>query len=152
MNWLAKELGVDKKQVQIYFTRDYANFMNIEPCRTCAKLKNAAAVLGDKDGSRMAALAAVLNEVAPPDAPPSPEQMTLIAATLASHTNDDTQYAAAGQWLDALAQYVGILNNELGYPADESAAMAGKYIAPATASGNAALTAYIEARLAALGG
>ena len=75
-----------------------------------------------------------------------------IVAGIASHTNDDTQYAAAGQWLDAMAQYVGILNNELGYSKAESVAMAGKYIAPATAKGNAALTAYIEARVAALGG
>jgi hypothetical protein len=149
MNWLAKELGVGKEQVQIYFTKDYANSMNIEPCKTCARLKDAAAVLGDADGSRMAALAAVVNEVAPPDVPPSPEQMILIAATLASHTNDDTQYAAAGQWLDAMAQYVGILNSELGYSKAESVAFADKYVAPVRGtSPNVAV--YVESRLAAL--
>jgi hypothetical protein len=97
----------------------------------------------------MAALAAVVNEVAPPDVPPSPEQMILIAATLASHTNDDTQYAAAGQWLDTLALYVGILNNELGYSKAESVAFADKYVAPVRGT-SPNIAAYVESRLAAL--
>ena len=97
------------------------------------------------------ALAQIVNEFAAPGAPIAPEQMASIASAVGSGT-DGSVYAAAGQWLDALVQYVSILNTEMGFGTADSVAFAEKYLEPVTATGDASLTAYIEARLAAIGG
>jgi hypothetical protein len=78
--------------------------------------------------------------------------MTQIAAALAEHVGDGTHYAAAGKWIDALVAYVGIMNTEMGYSASDATAFVQKYLTPVTETGDAALTAYVQARLAALGG
>jgi hypothetical protein len=78
--------------------------------------------------------------------------MTSIAAALADHVDDGTHYAAAGEWIDALVAYIGIMNTEMGYSASDAAAFAEKYLTRVNDSGNAALVAYVQARLAALGG
>lgn len=59
-------------------------------------------------------------------------------------------YAKAGDYLDALAAYVGILNSEMNFSTEESAAFAQRYIERFAESENAGLAAYIAARLAAL--
>jgi hypothetical protein len=106
----------------------------------------------DADGTRIAAMARVVNEFVTTPAPPSPEQMTQIAAALSEHVGDGTYYALAGEWIDALVAYVGIMNTEMGYSASDAAAFAKKYLTPVTETGNVALNAYVQARLAALGG
>ena len=79
--------------------------------------------------------------------------MALIAAAFSEHRDDGTYYAAAGQWVDALVEYVGILITEMGWSADEAIALVmDKYGAPIIWSDEASLTAYVAARLAALGG
>lgn len=108
--------------------------------------------LEDVEGTRIAALARVVNEFVATPAPPSPEQMTLIAAALAEHVGDGTYYATAEQWLDSLVAYIGIMNTEMGYSASDSVAFAEKYLTPVTETGSVSLIAYVEARLAALGG
>lgn len=125
---------------------------DIQPCDMCARLLNAATILEDAEGTQIPAMARVVNEFVTTPAPPSPEQMTSIAAALAEHVGDGTYYASAGQWIDAIVAYIGIMNAEMGYSASDSVAFAEKYLMPVTETGNAALTAYVQARLAALGG
>ena len=93
----------------------------------------------------------VVNEFVAPDAPIAPEQMASIASAMVS-PEAGTYYAAAGQWLDALAEYVGILNTEMGFSVPDSVAAVDKYVTPITEGDNVSLAAYVAARLAALGG
>lgn len=150
MAWLANEIGVPAEEIQVYVANTFAFSTDIQPCEVCSTLKDAATILADADGTSIAALAGVVNEYITPGAPIAPEQMTLIAAAV-TNAEAGTVYAAAGQWLDAMALYVGLLNSELGYSAADSVAFAGKYTAPVTTGGNAALAGYVEARLAELG-
>jgi len=151
--WLAGEIGVPEETIQIYVANTFAYSTDIQPCEMCARLKGAATTLQDPEGTAIAALGRVINEFVTTPAPPSPEQMASVATTLAEHTDDGTYYAAAGQWIDALVAYVTILNTEMRWSIDDSIALAmGKYGAPVTASGNASLVAYVQARLAPIGG
>ncbi len=84
---------------------------------------------------------------------PSEEQMASIADAIARHGDDNTYYTAAGQWLDALVEYVGILSTDMGWSLDEAVALViDKYVAPATEGADANLDAFIAMRLAALAG
>jgi filamentous hemagglutinin family protein len=150
MNWVAKELGVEQDQIQLYVEGAMAMSGDVQPCEICAQLKNTALVLLDADGSQLKALAGVVNEFAG-GAPPSEEQMAMIAAVM-NNPQEGSQYALAAQWLDALTNYVNILNKDLKLPMDESLAFAQKYTSPAVNSDNAALASYVQARLMSLGG
>jgi filamentous hemagglutinin len=152
MNWLANEIGVPAEDIQVALSGALALNTDIQPCEMCARLMGASKTLEDVEGTQIAAMARVVNEFVTTPAPPSPEQMTSIAAALALHVGDGSFYASAGQWIDALVAYVGIMNSEMGYSASDSAAFAQKYLTPVTETGNVTLTAYVTARLAALGG
>ncbi len=153
MTWAANELGINKKMMQIWFVNALASSREIQPCDTCARLKVAATVLQDADGTRTAALAQVINELASSTAPPSPEQMTSIASAIANNTDPGSRYAMAGQYLDALAAYVGTLNNDMNFSTEESITFAAdRYVAPLADGRNASVAAFVAARLAALGG
>ncbi len=152
MQWLAGEIGLPADEIQIYFSEAYAYSTDIQPCETCSRLRDASLILQDPEGNRIAALAQVVNEYITAPTPPSDEQMAMIASTFAEHTGDATYYADAGAWIDALAQYVGIMNSELGFTTTESMAFVGKYITPVTGTGNASLISYVEGRLSVLGG
>ena len=165
-NWLADELGVPADKVQVYVLHAYSQAQSavqnsasisykadIQWCRMCARLRNTASVLQDIDGTYLAAMAELVNEFVSTPTPPSEEQMALIASTLAEHKDDDTYYATAGQWLDAMAQYVGILTTEMGLTVEDATALvADKYLESVTEIGNDALTAYVEAHLYTVGG
>ena len=87
------------------------------------------------------------------DMPPSPEHFTSIAQAFETHSDDGTHYATAEQWLDALTEYVKILNDDIGWPADESIAFVmGKYGAPITDAGQINVTAFIQMHLEGLSG
>jgi filamentous hemagglutinin family protein len=152
MNWLATEIGVPEDDIQVVVANALALNTDVQPCEMCARLMEASKTLEDAEGTQVAALARVVNEFVTTPAPPSPEQMTQIAAALAEHAGDGTYYAAAGKWIDALVAYVGIMNTEMGYSASDAAAFAQKYLALVEETGNAALTAYVQARISALGG
>ncbi len=152
MNWLAGELGIEEDEIEVVVGNAFAYSTDIQPCEMCARLKDAAAILEDAEGTGVAGLVQVVNEFVATPAPPSEEQMASIATAFADHTDDGTYYAAAGEWIDALVEYVGILTFEMGYSAEESTAYANKYMEPVTDTGNASLIAYVQARLAALGG
>lgn len=152
MAWAAEELGLEG-DIQTYLAGAYVYTTDLQPCEMCARLRDAATILADEDGAQIAALGVVINEFVAPPAPISEEQMASIGQALALHTDDGTYYAAAGQWLDTLVEYIGILNSEIGWSmADSAAFVTTKYVAPATADVDATVVAYVEARLAALGG
>ena len=151
MAWLAGELGIPEETIRVYLADAFLYSTAIQPCDACARLMDAATVLEDTEGTRIAALAQVVNEFVAPDAPIAPEQMASIASTMVS-PEAGTQYAAAGEWLDALAEYVGILNAEMGFSVPESIAFVNKYLTPIAELDNASVAAYVEAQLAALGG
>ncbi len=150
----ATELGTTTETIQISIAQALATAPNIHPCDACANLVNYAAVLRDTEGAYLQALAQVVNEFAASDAPPSEEEMASIADAIARHTDDGTHYAAAGQYLDALAQYVGLLNENFNYPMVDSVAFAAdKYVGPlAEKTDNVAVSTYVASRLGAIAG
>jgi filamentous hemagglutinin family protein len=154
MTWAASELGVDKRMMQIWVVNALASSREVQPCDACAQLQASAAVLRDSDGTYVAALAQVIGQIAPSStAPPTPEQMTSIASAIANNTDPASQYATAGKYLDALAAYVGALNNGMNFSTQESITLTvDRYVAPLADGGNAGVAAFVAARLAAMGG
>jgi len=153
VQWAASELGTDESQIQVWMANSLASDRGIMPCDACANLKQAATVLKDVDGTRVAALAEMINEFASSTAPPTEEQMASIADAIANDIEGNSQYAAAGEYLDALAKYVGILTSEIGISADKSIQFAtDNYVGQLVEDGNMGVAAYVAARLAALVG
>ena len=153
MKWAADELNMDERMVEVWVINTLASSKGIQPCNACASLKAAATILQDAEGTHTAALAQVINEFASSTAPPSGEEMTLIAEAIANNTDAGSHYAAAGRYLDALTVYVGILNNEMNLSTEESVMFAAeRYVVPLAESDNIGLATFVAARLAALGG
>jgi len=153
IQWVAAELGTDERNVQIWVAKALASPGNIQPCDACGNLKIAATILQDVEGTRVAALTQVITQFASSTAPPTEEQMASIAGTITNNIEGNTQYAAAGEYLDALAKYVGILNSEMGFSADESIQFAtDNYVQKLVDGENVGVAAYVAARLAAMGG
>ncbi len=153
LTWMADELGVDEEGLQVYLSNAFVYSTDCQPCELAATLRDLSVVLEDPESIGIAAIAQVISEFITSPAPPSEEEMALIAEQLASHAGDGTYYAAAGQWIDTLVAYVGVLVNEMGWSVDDAVAFVmDKYGARITDTGNPALIAYVEARLAALGG
>lgn len=151
--WVAGELGVDGRGTQITIANSQASAASTPPCDACADLKRAATILRDYAGTRIAALSGVISEFASSDAPLSEEQNAAIAEAIASGARAGGEYALAGEYLDALAEYVGILNNEMYFPAAESAQFVlNKYVAPLAESENVAVAEFLAAKLTDLSG
>lgn len=151
IKWVAAELGTDQKKVQIWVARALASPGSIQPCDACQGLMEAATILKDADGTRVAALANVINEYASSDAPPTEEQMASIADAIANDIEGNVQYAAAGEYLDALAKYVGILSDQMDFTADEAVQFAtDNYVDNLVETENMGVATYVAARLADL--
>jgi hypothetical protein len=148
MKWLAAELGIEEKNLQISRASAFIYSTDIQACEAAAELLDRAKILNDPNGTGVAALIRVINEFIPQDRPISEEQLAMIADELSAHTGDGTHYATAGRWLDALLEYVLILKNEMDWSADEAATFViEKYCASIKESDNANLMLYITARL-----
>jgi len=163
--WLAMELGLcqgdekseDEKQcqeiTQAYLAGAFLQATDLQPHKAATRLRELVATLHDTDGSQIAALSQVVAEFVAGPVPSSPEHMASIATALETHSNDGTHYTSAGEWLDALAEYVTILNTEIGWPADESIAFAmNKYGTTITEAGEVSVLAFIQMHLEGLGG
>ncbi len=149
MVWLSDEIGVPAEDIQIFIANTFALSTDTQPCEVCARLKNAADILDDD--AMTAALTQVVNEFITTPAPPSEEQMASIATAFADHAGDGTYYAAAGEWIDALVTYVSIMTDEMGWSAGDSVAMLlAKHGLPEGT--DATVVAYVQSRLAAIGG
>lgn len=148
----AMELGITGETLQVGIGNALALNPSIQPCRACATLVNAAGILRDEDGSRMAAMVQAFNALAPADAPFTPEMATSIAMAFEGAA-EGTQYASAMEYIDAFVQYVAVLDIELGSPVDDSLAFViEKYGAGITESDNANMAAFVAMRLEAIGG
>jgi len=148
MKWLAAELGIEEKSLQISVTDAFIYSTDIQACEAAAALLDRAKTLNDPNGTGVAALIRVVNELIPQDAPVSEEQLAMIAEVLAANTGDGTHYAAAGLWLDALLDYFLILKNEMSWSADDATTFViDKYCTSIKESDNANLMLYITARL-----
>lgn len=153
VKWTAAELGIDERMVQIWAANTLASSHDIQPCDACERLKNVAAILRDDGGTRLAALAQVVGQYASSTAPPTPEEMASVADVISRNARANNQYAAAGEYLDAIVAYVGILNNDLAFSTEESIMFAvDKYVAPLAENQNPGVAAYLATRLATLGG
>jgi len=147
MIWLSNELGVGV-DVQVFVANAFAYSTDCQPCEIAARLKDAATILRDEDGSRMAAMNQVFNELAPADAPFTPEMAASIVTAFAGHVNDGTQYATAIEYIDAFVQYIAIVNNEMGSPvSDPVAYVMNKYGTGLTESENNNIAAFVATRL-----
>ena len=146
------ELGIPEETIEISLANSYALNTDVQPCESCARLVDAAAILRDEDGSRMAAMVQTFNALAPADAPFTPEMATSIAMAFEGAA-EGTQYASAMEYVDAFVQYVAVLDIELGSPVDDSVAFVmEKYGAGITESDNANMAAFVATRLEAIGG
>ena len=117
---VSSELGVTKETIQVSIGAAFATSVNIQPCESLAKCVNAAAILRDEGGVRMAAIKELFEELAPADAPFTPVMAAEIVTKLAEHVNDGTHYAAAAEYLDAFVEYIRILDDEMGSPMGDS--------------------------------
>jgi VCBS repeat-containing protein len=155
--WLAEELGIcqgDQDGVeenrcqeltQTYLAGAFAQSTDLRPYRAARQLRKFTELLHDSDGHYVASFIQVVNEFVQVDSPPSPEQFASIAQAFSTHENDGTHYATAIEWLDALTEYVAVLNRDIGWPADESIAFVmGKYGAPVTETGQVSAIAFIQ--------
>jgi hydrogenase maturation factor HypF (carbamoyltransferase family) len=148
---VAKELGVDEGSIQIGVANSLASSKEIQPYNRFSRLRKVAAILRDTGGVYMNALAQVISEFASSTVPPTEEQMAAIANAISSNAGANNQYALAGQYLDALAEYVSILR-ELGFSGDAAVQLAmNNYIQNLT-EGQTGVAAFMTARLAAMGG
>jgi hypothetical protein len=153
MAWAAGELGADGQTIQIWIVNALASGSNIQPCNACMGLKQAATILQDAGGTYVDALTQVINEFASSTAPPTEEQMASIADAIANSLDAESVYATAGEYLDALADYVGIVSSEMGLTTEEAIELVtNKYVGPLAEGEDVALAAYVAAILAALAG
>ena len=153
--WVAKELGVEEKMIDVWMTNSLASNKGIQPYDAYSKLKKAALILQDADGSHIASLTQVINEFASSIAPPTEEQIVSIADAITRNTDEDedSYYAIANEYLDALVTYIGILSSEMGFSARESAQIVtDKYISRLTQDQNVGVTAFLAACSSAFGG
>jgi len=146
--WAAKELGINASSTQISFAGSPASAAGIPPCDACAGLKQSAGILRDYAGVHIAALAGAINEFASSDAPLSEEQDAAIVAAIAGGAEGNTEYALAKEYLDALADYVAILNNDMNLSAaDSTEFVLNKYIEPLIENENINLAPFLAAKL-----
>jgi filamentous hemagglutinin family protein len=151
--WVAEELGVDEKAIDIRMANSSASTGGIQPYDAYSSLRKAALILQDANGSHIAALAQVINELASSYAPPTEEQMAAIADAITRNTDEDSYYAVADEYLDALVTYVGVLSTEMGLSTTKSVQIVtDKYISRLTQDQNVGVAAFLAACLAALGG
>jgi filamentous hemagglutinin family protein len=142
------ELGIPGETIEVYLADAFALNTDIQPCESCARLVNAGAILRDEDGSRMAAMNQVFNELAPADSPFTPEMAASIVTAFAGRVNDGTQYATAIEYIDAFVQYIAVLNTEMGAPVGDSIAFVmQKYGTGLTESENNNIAAFVATRL-----
>ena len=153
VKWAAAELGIDERMMQIWAVNTLASSRDMQPCDACARLKGVAAILQDAEGTHIAALAQVIDEFASSTAPPTAEQMASVADAIQRNSKALNYYATAGEYLDALVAYVGILSNDMSFSPEEAVMFAvDNYVAPLAENQGAGLAAYVAARLSALGG
>jgi hypothetical protein len=133
MQWFAGEVGLSEDQIHVMLNNaDYLS-TDIQPCEACARLKQQADAMAGLDTVQLDAWAsAVRGGLA---GPITPEMIDGIRTALADNP------AAVG-FDDAAAEYVKILNEELGFERNDAVAIVTGNYAPDYSD----LGAYIGAR------
>ncbi len=148
----ANELGISADRLQMHIGNSLAMNTNIQACDACARLIRAATVLRDFDGGHMAAMNAVFNQLAPADAPLTPETVASIVVAFAELSQQDGDYALASAYVDAYVQYVAAVG-ELGSPVGDAAAyVMNRHGKALMENANANIAAYVAAQLEQIGG
>ena len=79
--------------------------------------------------------------------------MVAIADAIKRNTGEDSYYAIADEYLDALVTYIGILSSEMGVSTIESVQFVTyKYISRSTQDQNVGVAAFLEACSSVFGG
>jgi hypothetical protein len=152
LGWVARELGVDEGSIEIGVANSLASSKGIQPYNSFSRLRKAAAILRDAGGVYINAMAQVISEYASSTVPPTEEQMAAIANVISRNVGANNQYALAGQYLDALAEYVSILRDEIGFSADEAVRLATDNYIQNLTEGQTGVAAFMAARLSSLAG
>ncbi|MEJ5260626.1 MAG: filamentous hemagglutinin N-terminal domain-containing protein [Anaerohalosphaeraceae bacterium] len=141
MDAAAAELGIHSDQLQVAIANSLALNPTLNPCSACAQLIGAANIL--KDSERMAAVAAVFEQIAPADMPFTPEMGAVIASAFAQQAQTDTRYASAMEFVDAFVRYVTILDRQLQAPIGDPVAFALNRYGSSLMSRNSNIAAYL---------
>jgi hypothetical protein len=131
---------------------------NLQPCNACENLLEAASVLKGINEENIAVMAAIFAQLAPPNAPFTPEVQATVATALANYRNMDEQlvtmtdeqyqeyqqYAITNEIIDKFVDYVAVLENDLKLPIGDSLALVmDKYFDSIDESGNPNIGAYL---------
>jgi len=146
----ALELGITRETLQVSLEQAMATTPNIQPCVSCAKLVNYASILRDADDQGFAAMAQIINDIAPAGAPFTPEMGASIASAFEANMGNPNmpQYAAAMDYIDAFVNYVAVVDTELGAPVENSLAQVmEKYGQNVLESENENVSTYLQIQL-----
>ena len=151
--WVAEELGVDEGTIDIWMANSLASTKSIQPYDAYSQLIKAAIILKDADSSHINALAQVINEFGSSIGPSTEEQMAAIVDAIRGNTDEDSYYASADEYLDALVTYIGILNSEMGFSTTKSVQfVTDKYISRLNQDQNVGVATFLAACLTVLEG
>jgi len=143
---LLNELGLG---VQPYVTDAYAASLStdLRLYSAAEKLQQLIPILEDPDGTHVAGLKSATAQFFPTLDVISDERMDSFAQELESHKGDGTDFDLAGRCTTALAEYVTILSNDIGWPADKSIGFVmGRYV-PRLTEGDEIRLAIIQMQL-----
>lgn len=142
MDAAAAELGISSDQLQVAIANSLALNPTLNPCSACAQLITAANIL--KDSERMAAVAAIFDQIAPADMPFTPEMGAAIASAFAQNAQTDSRYASALEFVDAFVRYVTVVDQQFQAPVGDPVAFAmSRYGTPLMEAGNSNIAAYL---------
>ena len=122
----------------------------LQACDACATLIEAALILRDEDGSRMAAMTQMFNTMAPggPGGLPYTPEMQALIATAFAGAAEGSQYASVMEYTDAFIKYFSVLETDLASPVGDSLAFVmDKYGAGVLGSDNSNIAAFLAASL-----
>ena len=143
---LLNELGIG---VQPYVTEAYAASLStdLRLYRAAEKLQQLIPILEDTEGTRIAGLREATEQFFPSLDALSEEQVSSFTEALVRHKGDGTDYDAAGQCIFALTEYVTILGNDIGWPADKSIGFVMSRYVPRLTEGDEIRIAVIQMQL-----
>ena len=146
--WAAEEVGVSRRRMEIWIVNGLASARGVQPCDACTKLRDAAKILTDAQGIHAAAVAQIIDEFGSSAGPLTEELAAYITNAMARDSGTRAHYAIAEEYFNALAEYVGVLHNDMGFSVEKSAQIvAKKYIDPLVARGDVGVASYAAARL-----
>lgn len=154
ITWASKELGMDKgAAMDIWLANALVSSRDIQPYEMYARLWKAASILQDEKGFYTAALRRLIDEFTSSTMTPTEEQMAFVVNAIANNTESNNDYDVAGQYLEALIEYVDILDREVGLPTNKAIELVtARYVNRLGQGNNVRIMPFITARLSAMRG